>query len=117
MMDLSDGLSKDVATLCFDNNLGFIFDSDVMKNVSSDMMDLADDLNADYRDWFYHGGEEYELLFAADPSFDPRGIDIDKPNLICLGRFTSKRQGVLIIDKDGNTEELQMKSWDHTANI
>ena len=75
------------------------------------MIDLANDLNADYKDWFYHGGEEYELLFAADPSID---ICVDnKPNLIHLGRFTSKQQGVMIINDDGDTEELQMKSWDH----
>jgi len=116
MMDLSDGLSKDVATLCFDNNLGFIFDADAVKNVSLDMIDLSNDLQADFRDWFYHGGEEYELLFACEPSFDPRGIDNvakNKPNLMRLGHFTSKAQNVLILGNDGETEELRMKSWDH----
>jgi len=114
MMDLSDGLSKDIATLCFDNDLGFIFDPDAIKNVRPDMIDLANDLQADYRDWFYHGGEEYELLFAAAPSFDPRRICVDdKPNLMRLGHFTSKMRGVLILGDDGKPKNLQMKSWDH----
>jgi thiamine-monophosphate kinase len=116
MMDLSDGLSKDVATLCFENKLGFIFDADAIKNVSLDMIDLSNELQADFRDWFYHGGEEYELLFACDRSFDPSGIDNiakNKPNLMRLGRFTSKTQSVLIFGGNGETEELQMRSWDH----
>jgi thiamine-monophosphate kinase len=114
MMDLSDGLSKDIATLCFDNNLGFIFDTDVIKNVPSDMIDLANNLQADYRDWFYHGGEEYELLFACDSSIN---ICIDnKPNLIRLGHFTSKHRNVLIHGKNGELEELPMKSWDHATD-
>ncbi len=111
MMDLSDGLSKDIATLCFDNSLGFIFDPDAIKKVPTDMIDLAGELCIDCRDWFYHGGEEYELLFAADPSIN---ICIDsKPNLTRLGHFTSKAQGVFIIDNDDRIEELQMKGWDH----
>jgi thiamine-monophosphate kinase len=114
MMDLSDGLSKDVAALCFDNNLGFIFGTDAIKNIPPDMMNLANDLQVDFRDWFYHGGEEYELLFACDPSIDSFGINIDtRPNLTRLGHFTSKQQGVFVFGNDGRIEELQMKSWDH----
>jgi len=115
MMDLSDGLSKDIATLCFDNNLGFIFDPDAIRNVPTDMIDLANDLQADYRDWFYHGGEEYELLFAADPSFNPYSIICidNKPNIMCLGHFTSKTRNVLILGDDGMPKNLQIKSWDH----
>ncbi|MDR2692653.1 MAG: thiamine-phosphate kinase [Chitinispirillales bacterium] len=120
MMDLSDGLSKDVATLCFDNNLGFIFDADAEKSVPRIMMGLADELQTDFREWFYHGGEEYELLFACDPSVEPRGICVDvdniaksRPNITRLGHFTSETRDVLIRGADGNTEELRMKSWDH----
>jgi len=105
MMDLSDGLSKDIATLCYDNKLGFVFDENVLKNVPQVMKDLSDDLQVDFRDWFYHGGEEYELLFACEPSFNP--------NTIRLGHFTSKASGVLIQTEDGKTEELRMNSWDH----
>jgi thiamine-monophosphate kinase len=111
MMDLSDGLSKDIATLCFDNNLGFVFDADALKNAPSEMMDLADDLRVDFRDWFYHGGEEYELLFACEASFDPRGID--KSNIMRLGHFTSKVSGVMVLGDGGVLEELRMKGWDH----
>jgi len=116
MTDLSDGLSKDVAALCFDNGLGFIFDADVLKSVPPAMIDLADDLSADYKNWFWHGGEEYELLFACDPSLNPYNIESvaqRRPDMARLGFFTSKTQKVLTRGKDGKTEELPMKSWDH----
>jgi thiamine-monophosphate kinase len=113
MMDLSDGLSKDVATLCFDNGLGFIFDTDAENAAPPDMVGLAEELRVDYRDWFYHGGEEYELLFAADPSFDPRGINgicENRPDMTRLGYFTSATRKILL---RGGAAELPMKSWDH----
>jgi thiamine monophosphate kinase len=129
MMDLSDGLSKDIATLCFDNRLGFIFDAGAEQCVRPETLEMAKELGADCADWFYHGGEEYGLLFACEPSFDPRGVierivndsacaRIDtaakiRPDLTRLGRFTSKTKGVLTRREGGKTEELRMKSWDH----
>ena len=121
MMDLSDGLSKDVGTLCFDNELGFIFDSGLLP--SSEMLNLADELNRDWKKWFYHGGEEYELLFACAPSFDPRGVisnindNNTAQNLIKLGHFTSKFSNMRIQREDGTTEELESSSWDHIKKL
>jgi thiamine monophosphate kinase len=123
MMDLSDGLSKDIATLCFDNRLGFVFGADVETHVPSAMINLADDLGVDYRDWFYHGGEEYELLFAGIPDFNPHdiegiisGTDVNKSNLICLGHFTKSTKILIRKAVDGATEELLMHSWDHFSS-
>jgi thiamine-monophosphate kinase len=128
MMDLSDGLSKDIATLCFDNNLGFIFERGLEQRLPSairstinDMMSLADELGRDWRDWFYHGGEEYELLISCDPSLDPREIInnindvncIDPANMIRLGHFTSQTSKRLIAGDDGAATELPSLSWDH----
>jgi len=105
MMDLSDGLSKDVGTLCYDNGLGFVFDDGL--SPSPEMAGLAGELGCDWRDWFYHGGEEYELLIACESSADPRQI-INSQNITRLGHFTSKLPGMFI-----GAEELKSKSWDH----
>jgi thiamine-monophosphate kinase len=113
MMDLSDGLSKDVATLCFDNNLGFVFDCGADKCVPPEMMSLASELGSDYKDWFYHGGEEYELLAACGKQFDPNGIN--GVELICLGHFTSESSKVLVRGDDEAEEELPHRSWDHCS--
>ena len=105
MMDLSDGLSKDAGTLCYDNNLGLLFDGEL--SPSAEMIHLADELAVDWRDWFFHGGEEYELLFACAPAVDPRGV-INCKNITRLGHFTSGLAGMFT-----GTDELISKSWDH----
>ncbi|MDR0306816.1 MAG: thiamine-phosphate kinase [Chitinispirillales bacterium] len=113
MMDLSDGLSKDIATLCFDNNLGFLFDKADEEYVSSDMSSLASELGLDWKEWFFHGGEEYELLFACDSSFDisllKRFDDIEP---LRLGFFTAEFSGVRL-KQGGSSVELPRLGWDH----
>jgi thiamine-monophosphate kinase len=117
MMDLSDGLSKDIATLCFDNNLGFLFDKPADKYGSENMMTLAKELNCGWKDWFFHGGEEYELLFACAPSFDVCSLDeLSHIKPLRLGSFTSQFSGVRLSTGD-NTIELEPKSWDHVKAI
>ncbi|MDR3013223.1 MAG: thiamine-phosphate kinase [Chitinispirillales bacterium] len=113
MMDLSDGLSKDVAALCSDNSLGFIFDKDLQPGM--DMINLSTELTRDWRDWFYHGGEEYELLVACDSAFDLRGA-VDNVDITRLGRFTSKLSGMFVQGDDGGMEELSSRGWDHIRN-
>jgi thiamine-monophosphate kinase len=117
MMDLSDGLSKDVGTLCYENKLGFIFDGGAERGPSpvlSDMAALAAETGADRREWFYHGGEEYELLVACDPSFDLSGLSLGV-SVSRLGSFTSKIEGMIIERGDGTSENLPLRGWDHLA--
>lgn len=110
MMDLSDGLSKDVTTLCYDNDLGFIFDDGLTP--SKEMITLAKLLDRNWQDWYFHGGEEYELLVACDSGYIPQ-------NCVKLGSFTKSVNGVFVASagKDNNSNEiltpLGAGSWDH----
>ncbi|MCL2690034.1 MAG: thiamine-phosphate kinase [Chitinispirillia bacterium] len=117
MMDLSDGLSKDIATLCFDNKLGFIFENPAEKYGYEEMITLSKELNCDWKNWFFHGGEEYELLFACDPSFHPYALDkLSNVKLLRLGSFTSKLSGVRVRQGD-DAVELESRGWDHVKSI
>jgi len=116
MMDLSDGLSKDIATLCFDNKLGFIFEKQAEEYGYEEMTVLADRLNCDWRNWFFHGGEEYELLFACDPSFQPGALHkLSDVKPLRLGVFTSQFSGVRLRAGD-DTVFLEPESWDHVKS-
>ena len=106
MMDLSDGLSKDASTLCYDNNLGFIFDKGI--NIPASMTELAKDLGCNPLDWYFHGGEEYELLVSCGNGYTPAG-----ENMIRLGHFTSEYTGIYTHRDDGGMERLVSRSWDH----
>lgn len=112
MMDLSDGLSKDCRTLSYVNNLGIELKMDTSR-VPKVMIQLSNELEISLLDWYLHGGEDYELLFAASPAFNPSSISPEScSELICIGQFTSRFDG-LRFENDGVLTEIKAGSWDH----
>lgn len=109
MMDLSDGISKDAATLGFENNLGILLDLNSLQPPKP-MVRLSQELEYPWLDWMLHGGEEYELLFAASPKFEPGKISLD--HAVCIGKFTDRFNGVRIVC-NGMEKDVPLKSWDH----
>jgi thiamine-monophosphate kinase len=112
MMDLSDGLSKDCRTLAFENDLGIILniDSSLIPNI---MIVLGGKIQKEPLEWMIDGGEEYELLFAASPSFQPSALSsIYNGECICIGEFSNDYQGLGIKDK-GAVREILKGGWDH----
>jgi len=109
-MDLSDGLSKDCETLCRENNLGLILDH---PRIPLKMKTLGENLLLDSEDWYFHGGEDYHLLFSAHKDFDPRPL-LKKAGCRprCIGRFSRTVSG--IFKKDNKLlKKLTNRSWDH----
>ena len=109
MMDLSDGISKDAATLGFENSLGILLDLDSLQPPMA-MVRSSQDLKYPWLDWMLHGGEEYELLFAASPLFEPAKTSMNQA--VCIGKFTDRFEGVRIV-QNGMENEIPLKSWDH----
>lgn len=110
MMDISDGLSTDLARLCHASCVGArIWSVNIPKvkipaalaNQKLDMLELA-----------LHGGEDYGLLFTIHPKsakllrhFSP------KIPITCIGAITRQRQIVLVRD-NGTETPLLAKGWD-----
>ena len=112
MMDLSDGISKDARTLCFENRLGLELSLDGLK-VPNNMMALSLELNIPWQEWVLHGGEEYELLFAALKSFRPESLPAKKgKGMVRLGVFTDEHKD-LVVREEGRTKKIPKKAWDH----
>ncbi len=110
MMDLSDGLSKDCRTLAYENDLGIILQLDPSL-IPPEMVTLSDNLGIPWENWYFHGGEEYELLFAASADFKPSVAD-GTGGCICIGKFTKDTQDV-VVQKNGTFMELARNSFDH----
>jgi len=113
-MDISDGLSKDCAVLAGDSGLGAVLESGRML-ISAGTRRLARELKTDPMQWLLHGGEDFELLFAASPAFDP--VEIERARnlqLTRIGRLDKVRRGVVLTRPDGRTRPLRDESWDHT---
>ncbi|HEX2959470.1 MAG TPA: thiamine-phosphate kinase [Chitinispirillaceae bacterium] len=110
MMDLSDGLSKDCRTLAYENGLGIILQQEPSL-IPPEMVTLSNNFGIPWENWYFHGGEEYELLFAASADFKPSVAD-GTDGCICIGKFTKEVQDV-VVQKNGILVELARNSYDH----
>lgn len=102
-LDLSDGLSTDLAHLCEESGLAAEVDADAVPLHPGATLAQA-----------LHGGEDYELLFAAAPTTRvPKkiaGIRITK-----IGRMVKRRSGgpgISLLTTDGPIA-LEPRGWEH----
>jgi thiamine-monophosphate kinase len=109
-IDLSDGLSTDLAHLCRESRVGAEFFAAALpihplarEGAPPRALSLA-----------LHGGEDYELLFAARPSTRvPRsiaGLPITR-----IGRVV-RGSAITIVDSTGHKRPLAPGGWEHFAN-
>jgi thiamine-monophosphate kinase len=112
MMDISDGIAKDCATLCFDNRLGAVLDIPPGFG-GRPLHALAEKLGKNHLAWCLSGGEDYELLFAASPGFNPSAV-ARRTGVPCtrIGCLVRDKQGLFIKTKNG-IQKLGPGGWDH----
>jgi thiamine-monophosphate kinase len=114
-IDLSDGLSTDLAHLCTASNVAAEIETARLPlhpltrtQTPEAALDLA-------LHWALHGGEDYELLFTAPPSASvPRAI-AGVP-LTCIGeirRAGRNRPLMTLIGPDGTRTPLEPGGWEH----
>jgi thiamine-monophosphate kinase len=99
-IDISDGLSTDLSHLCAESRVG------------ADLWELALPISPSANvSQALHGGDDYELLFAARPSVKiPRsiaGVAVTPIGLLRSGR------GMRLIDAHGIHRRLQPEGWEH----
>jgi thiamine-monophosphate kinase len=106
MIDLSDGLSTDLAHICEESHLGAEIEATRIPRarIGSNRQPVPLDLAL-------HGGEDYELLFTAPArkSIPPRiaGVPISR-----IGRITSGR-GIVLVQEGAKKQKLKPAGWEH----
>jgi thiamine-monophosphate kinase len=102
-LDLSDGLSTDLAHLCAESGVAAEVDAALVPTHPAATLDQA-----------LHGGEDYELLFAAPPSARvPRSIAGVK--ITRIGRVAKPRTGqsTMTLLTTKGPQPLEAHGWEH----
>ena len=104
MIDLSDGLSRDLPHLCGQSGVGAILDATAIP-VHADATSLAarDSVSPLYH--ALHDGEDYELLYTCRR---------EMPNLpgVFIGTITENPE--VFLSRAGGIEHLSSKGWEHS---
>jgi thiamine-monophosphate kinase len=105
MMDLSDGLSTDLARLCAASGVGAKIDGD-----SLPVSGFADSTE-DARKLALHGGDDYELLFTVRPGNEKRLPDEYRGlRLTRIGEITKARK--ILVREGTKSVDLRPGGWD-----
>jgi thiamine-monophosphate kinase len=110
MIDLSDGLSSDLMHICKQSNTGARLDeAQIPIREDAEMMALKFQL--DPTTCALSGGEDYELLFTADPK-DLEMLRI-MPGVYIIGEVVDAQHGILLQTSGGQFHKLTAQGWSH----
>lgn len=114
MIDISDGLSSDLAHLCEESNAGALIDSSSLP-IDGNVIRLCGRRALDPLTLALHGGEDFELLFTVRPVDVPRlpkrvdGVDISR-----IGEVTDEPGKVRVAEKN-RVWDLPRGGFEHFA--
>jgi thiamine-monophosphate kinase len=113
-MDLSDGLSSDLARLCTASKVGAKIYASKVPSVSIPPAAARKlgQYKLDPLQLALHGGEDYELLFTVSPR---QAKNLSRApgaaSLTAIGEITRNRQ-LILVHPDGHNEPLESHGWD-----
>ncbi len=122
MMDISDGLSKDLARLIKESGVGAkIFKHQIP--FSTQMLKAASALKRNPYDFALHGGEDFELLFTVSGEklsvfYETyhKLLSLENPPSL-IGEIVSDKQCRIVLIDDEKYSVLQSGGYDHLLSL
>ncbi len=116
MLDISDGLSGDLAHLCERSQVGVRVELAHLL-LSQAVQTIAHEAEQDPWSWALHGGEDYELLFTIAQGYEQGVIEAVRvatgTPVTVIGSILPIEGQMQILYPDGYQEDLRPQSWDH----
>jgi thiamine-monophosphate kinase len=116
MLDVSDGLSGDLAHLCERSNVGARIELAHLP-LSPSIRAVAASIGYDPFSWALHGGEDYELLFTVSPGHEQKVIEAVHAAtgipVTSIGTMLPPEAGMTVVYPDGREDVLEVRSWNH----
>lgn len=100
MIDLSDGLSRDLKHICEESNVGAVIDASKVP-IHEDAIEMRPDGHSPL-EHALHDGEDYELLYTISRHVSGK----------CIGTITSEPG--IFLEENGIRTLLEPKGWEHT---
>ncbi len=113
-IDISDGLSSDAHHMARASGVQIAIDPGRLP-LHPSAREAARRLGREALDWALHGGEEFEILFAAPPgTIEPHQGLFAEALAVPLTRIGSVARGQdVVLVRDGSAEPLAPGGWDH----
>ena len=112
MIDISDGLSSDLAHLCEESNVGALIDSASVP-IDRDVIQLCGRRALDPLMLALHGGEDFELLFTVRPDNVARlPKRVDGVAISRIGEVTDQPGKIRIAEKN-RVWDLRPEGFEH----
>lgn len=103
MIDLSDGLSRDLPHLCEESHVGASVDAAAIP-IHADAVALSQRDHVSPLEHALHDGEDHELLFTSPDLI---------PDVTCIGRILPGPAPTITITRDGTRSTLRPGGWEH----
>ena len=111
MIDLSDGLSRDLRQICQSSGVGAILDPSAIP-VHDDARELAARDGRTPLEHALHDGEDHELLFTGPDGPDAKQALARRPEIRRIGTVT-REPGIWLGQPNGSREPLPAAGWEH----
>jgi thiamine-monophosphate kinase len=107
MIDVSDGLSVDLAHICEESGVGAWISEAAVPHAPKATLEQA-----------LHGGDDYELLFTVPAAKSARmPAEIDGVPVTYVGTIV-KQKGVWLVDREMKSRRpLEAKGWQHFGHV
>ena len=109
MMDISDGLSSELIHICTQSQVGAKIYEDKLP-VHPSTVDVAKEFGMEPTTCALNGGEDYELLFTASPSYYEQLKE--QTDISIIGHITPRNTAIELVSKGGNSYPLQAQGWE-----